>query len=75
MEKVVEKMGVFIFLCWETAKNTLYQNAEQLRESVLLCFLRFTRVGILILGNHHVRTSVAVRTQANTMPSYTSVAV
>jgi len=68
-------MGFFIFLCWETAKNTLYQNAEPLYDSVLLFFLCFTRVGILILSNHHVRTSVAVRTQTNTMPTYIPVAI
>lgn len=75
MKKVVEKMGVFIFLFWETAKSTLNQKAQQLYDSALLCFLCFTRVGILILGNHHVRTSVAVGTQANTMPTYISVAI
>lgn len=50
VEKVVEKMGIFIFLCWVTAENTLYQNAEHLYESVSLCFLCFTRAGILILA-------------------------
>lgn len=70
-----KKKSIFIFLCWVTAENTLYQNAEHLYESVSLCYLCFTRAGILILNSHHVRTSVAIRTKTYAMPTHISVAI